>query len=201
MKKFIVIAWVLLLTIVGCGNEKPAHPYLPTGDITVDVLGALPLPPNLAGLAQTDMEAFLAEVEGREFTQVMRQAEINVRLRDSLLIIDGGEEIPELTSVTLELESQVLVTPFGVLESKREIEPVPDQFVTGPWRGEQWRLLQVSSAVGELSGNETQDVLIVFALGQLEGTNRGILNYLVQIGTGDEIDTDYNLLLTYDLDQ
>ena len=98
-------------------------------------------------------------------------ASVQVRAQaDSLLVLDGGNALPELTGITIDPRTARADTPFGALGGAEIVEPEQDQGLVGPWRGYAWRL-------DELDEQAMTGKLVMLDLGRSEETGESILYY------------------------
>jgi hypothetical protein len=91
---------------------------------------------------------------------------------DSLLIIDGGSDVPDLTGVVIDMARDEVRTPFGVARDRREIHRENDDS-TAAWDGVQWIFEEGQfEPVEAMSG-----VSVSLALGRFRIDGRGLLHY------------------------
>ena len=129
-----------------------------------DPNGPLPYHPKM-GLSEEEY-AELVSLPSEEGMRKIGEATLVVREEDGHLLIDGGDPLPAVRSVDIDLERDVVRTSLGDLALRTDITPsFVAQNVTGPWSGVQWSMANAIAA------------LVTFALGRLEDSGRGLLYY------------------------
>jgi len=107
--------------------------------------------------------------------------------------LDGGNELPELTGVVIDLDADKVTTPLGVAEVRGVVEASPDQKATGPWEGIHWSSTQLDES--RMTG-----FMVSFNLGRLTESGRGILYYSARRLTSGSVDR-VTRVLTYPLER
>ena len=130
--------------------------------------GPLPWHPNL-GLSKAEYETFLALQEQLRF-EAEREVTISVTEKAGWIVLDGGDQLPELWDVELDPRSMSLRTPLGSCASFKAVEPSPKQKATGPWRG-----FTCSRSAGDPVKGDAESV--TFNVGRLADTGKVFLSY------------------------
>jgi hypothetical protein len=143
----------------------------------------------------------ISEAEYRELmrlsnTAVLREVGrsrlvVTEQMRDILSFI-GGVDFPELSKVEIDLEKDVVRTPYGMATGRRKIEANDKQRATGPWDGIQWEYVEHGS-LGKTS------VLMTFAIGKLKQSGRGLLYYEAKRIQNENAIDNVMYVLKYDL--
>lgn len=110
-----------------------------------------------------------------------------------LYVINGGQTLPDLTGITIDLKNGVVRTPLGVTKKHRELS-MPDSTPTGAWSGIRWEFETPDA-------NDQQGTTASLAIGKLHSSGRGILIYYVRKLTPPEEKKRVNIMLYYDLPQ
>ncbi|MBA3531930.1 MAG: hypothetical protein H0T73_08435 [Ardenticatenales bacterium] len=106
------------------------------------------------------------------------------------LLVDGGDELPELTGILIDSAHNRVKTPYGMTTTTSTIEASEEQR-TGPWNGTSWKLERVSSIGGD-------GILIEFAIGQFVENGRGIIYYRVREAKDGVQTLDKSFFLNFD---
>src|SRR5260370_36742711 len=92
-------------------------------------------------------------------------------------VLDGGESLPDLTGIEIDLKGNLVRTPQGIAKNRVDIH-ADDKSVLGPWNGVQWQ-------------SDTDDVSVFtkgtvkLAVGTHEPSGRAVLYYTVKkVGLG-----------------
>ena len=117
-------------------------------------------------------------------------------------ILDGGEKLPSLSGIVIDLQTQVVETPFGLCRTWSRIEASSSQRVTGPWEGYQWTAEEGVSDLQQAKG--VDDVMSAdaffakFSLGRFQSEPaRGLLRYKVtRLHSGEKEDKEFILRYT-----
>jgi hypothetical protein len=116
---------------------------------------------------------------------------IRVTKDGNQFFIDGGSKLEALHEIELDLNKNVLKTPYGDANNYSTIVVTDPKAVTGPWSGRQWK-----SERGSLVGLSAKTVKL--ALGRLSESGRGILYF--DLGELDRKGTkSISYILLYDL--
>ena len=86
----------------------------------------------------------------------------------------------------------VIDTPFGELRTYSEVDPNPEQVLTGPWSGFTWESTEPSS--DGISGT-----LVKLHLGRMEQEDRALLIYSVKQFLPNRPRVDQTIYVTYPL--
>lgn len=113
-------------------------------------------------------------------------------------VLDGGDKLPSLSGVVIDLQAQVVETPFGVCKTWSRIEATLSQRVTGPWEGYQWTAEEGVSDLQQAKGVDdvmSADVFFAkFSLGRFQNEARGLLRYKVtRLHSGEKEDKEFIL--------
>jgi hypothetical protein len=84
--------------------------------------------------------------------------------------ISCDDTLATIQGVLVDLVNNKVETPFGAAVERLEIEASPQQTLTGPWSGVEWKFI-------EIEDDMATGTMVQFALGKLEETGRGILYY------------------------
>ncbi len=85
---------------------------------------------------------------------------------DDSYLLDGGDTLPDLTGIVIDLKKDLVKTPYGVAQTRTAVD-APDTSAFGAWTGVEWK------------GED-----VTFALGRLKATGRAVLWYDVMSDTG-----------------
>jgi len=114
-------------------------------------------------------------------------------------VLDGGDKLPSLSGIVIDLQAQVVETPFGVCRTWSRIEASSSQRVTGPWEGYQWT---AEEGVSDLQqAKDVNDVMSAdvffakFSLGRFQSDPAlGLLRYKVtRLHSGEKEDKEFIL--------
>jgi hypothetical protein len=133
--------------------------------------GPLPWHPNL-GLSKSEYEQFLALQSQLRFG-VERTAQVNITRKGSRLLIEGGDEVPDLWEVEVDPKAMTVASPLGGCRDFREVEPSPNQRATGPWRG-----FACSATTGDHEKGTGSS--FSFTIGRLVGDGEIFLSYVAK---------------------
>jgi hypothetical protein len=152
----------------------------------------LPYHPNM-GLSEAEYEEFLAQADE---LSVAKTGEATLQVRASvegLLVLDGGEELPELTGLTFDLERNVLETPYGTTTDYETLHP--RKSALGSWDGVQWSLEDAESTdIATMTATVAK-----LALGTLKESGRQVLYYDVKRVEDGAAVEQITIILYYDL--
>jgi hypothetical protein len=149
----------------------------------------LPYHPRL-GMTKAEYKELLSL--GGAFTlRKIKMVRLSVKRDGMRITFNGGEELPDLKAVVVNLGTGAVTTPFGTAADWSRIEAGPDQKATGPWNGVEWKLERVNERTG-------LGTVVTFDLGRLRQTGRGLLRYEV-LQVNEQSRTDYSDLLEYNL--
>ncbi len=143
------------------------------------------------GLTEFEYDEYLS-LTGKYTLVKVKTATLRVKGDGKQFVLDGGDALPHITGIELDLVANTVTTPFGVAAVRREIAASEGQTLTGPWNGVQWKLEKPELEVGAVT-------LVRFSLGRLKETGRGILLYEAKEVRGRQPTTRARYLLTYDL--
>jgi hypothetical protein len=149
----------------------------------------VPYDPRL-GLTKAEYEEFL-RLWGAFTLRKVKTTKLNVKREGRKVTFHGGEGLPHLKGVVLDLATGAVTTPFGTAAQCTRIRASSEQKVTGPWNGVQWELERVNDQTG-------LGTVVKFALGRLRPSGRGLLHYEVLQVTGQSR-TEIDDLIEYDL--
>jgi hypothetical protein len=153
-----------------------------------DPNGPLPYHPKM-GITEEEYEELLT-LPNEEGMKKIGEATLVVREQDGHLLLDGGDPLPAVRAVDIDLGRDVVRTSLGELTERLEVSPsFAEQSVTGPWRGVQWRMTNVIAA------------FVSFGLGRLEESGRGILYYEMKYVDDAGHVGAMRTMLVYDLPQ
>lgn len=125
------------------------------------------------GLTQEEYKEFL-ELNDQVALVKAAEAELHVaETEPGVYELYGGEKLPELNGVAIDLNQDEVRTLFGTAGQRSDIKANDGQRATGRWNGVEWRLH--SPGMDEDTG-----LLIVFALGRLTESGKAILLYKVR---------------------
>ncbi len=155
------------------------------------------------GVTEKEYEEFLGCA--KTGMQLVKTGEARVFVkqeRPERYVLDAGDQLPMLSGLVLDLNNQIVETPFGVCRQVSRIEASSAQTVTGPWSGYQWKLEQAGENLEQVESldqlMELDVTLAQFALGRFQGTNRGVLYYKVQ-QLRNGMKEGFDLILTFPL--
>jgi hypothetical protein len=120
------------------------------------------------GLTKDEYEEFL-DLSGKATLRKSKTAKLSVSRHGSRIVLNGGEELPALKDIVLDLDRNTVTTPFGDAKFSHHFES--RNTVTGPWNGLAWRLEDSDKRA------VLQEQVIRFDLGRLLTTGQGILRY------------------------
>jgi hypothetical protein len=129
----------------------------------------LPYHENL-GVTEEEYEEFLSLLGTK--TLVKRgEVSLSVTSKDnSIYALNCTDTLATIQGVVIDLDKDRVETPFGTAEEKIYIEASPQQKLTGPWSGVEWKLV-------EIEDEKATGRVVQLALGKLEESGRGILYY------------------------
>lgn len=131
--------------------------------------GPLPYHPKL-GLTEAEYQELLVLSDHLRLAP-SRQARLEFkRLSATQFEINGGTDLPDLTGISIDLESDRVTTPLGVAQTRGAVEASPDQEATGPWDGVSWKTTELDE--GMQNGHSVR-----FYVGRLTESGLGILYY------------------------
>lgn len=135
----------------------------------------LPYDPAL-GLSEAEYELLLVS-DHQTRTRKYADATLVITEDESdVLRLDGEELLPELTGIEIDLDENVVRTPFGLLTQRTEVD-APKESIHGAWKGTQWR---------HQSGTLYEFTDVRFAVGRLGKDGRCLLYYEVKRFDGIE---------------
>lgn len=154
--------------------------------------GTLPYDYRL-GVSEEEYNEYLKLGSG---LRLMKSAEATVDFRwlsDTVIQIVTGPALADLNGIEIDLANDSVKTSFGILSNRRVVNNTDPNSASGPWRGVQWKLENVTT-YGATSG-----VAVKFALGRLTDTGRGILYFNAKEVRPDGTGQKLNDVLIYDL--
>jgi hypothetical protein len=89
-------------------------------------------------------------------------------------LLDGGEALPHLTGIEINLRNNVIQTPIGVAKDWAETSAGKDSFL-GAWAGVRWTLEKAKT-------DSSPEVAVDFVVGELTDSKRGLIYYRVKEG-------------------
>ncbi|MCK9431962.1 MAG: hypothetical protein PHQ84_01780 [Candidatus Omnitrophica bacterium] len=135
-----------------------------------------PLPYNYKfGVSEAEYNEFL---EAGTKLQMVKSGESAVDFKwisDSVVQISAAGELSDLNGIEIDLAGNRVKTSFGTLDIYSEINNTDSNSPVGPWTGVQWKLENIPSAPGSVSG-----AVVKLALGRLTKSGRGILYFNVK---------------------
>ena len=142
------------------------------------------------GITQAEFDELKA-LSGKTTMRKKADATIAITSRNNgVLVFDGGQSLPDLTGVEIDLASDVVRMPLGVTGKHRAIT-MPDTSPGGSWTGIRWSL-------GNAADQKSKNVSL--AIGRLKASGRGILIYYVNNPDAPpEQKKRVNVMLQYDL--
>ncbi|MBI4243302.1 MAG: hypothetical protein HY606_04355 [Planctomycetes bacterium] len=156
--------------------------------------------PNF-GLSEDEYKEFLGCT--KTGMELIKKGEVEVFVKHEgaeRYVLNAGNQLPELSGVVVDLNEQVVETPFGVCKQVSRVEASAGQTVTGPWSGYQWKFekggreLDQMKTVGQLM--DLDITLVQFALGRFQGVSRGIMRYKVERLRGG-LKEGFDVILTF----
>lgn len=148
-----------------------------------------PLPYDpVYGVAAAEYEEFLALTKQLTLRRA-RVAPLEVqKLSGGAFALDGGDLLPDLTDVIIDLEADLVFTPFGVLREKSRIDAGAESLV-GAWEGVQWELEELDAVLERVTYAK-------FAVGRSKDSGRAVMYYDVTSFRGEQ-KTRFTLILLY----
>jgi hypothetical protein len=141
------------------------------------------------GISQAEYDELKA-LSGKTTIRKKSDATIQVTRRGEVYVLDGGESLPDLTGIEIDLKQDQVRTPFGVT-GKSGTLTMPDTTPVGFWTGVRWSL----GSAGEEGGKK-----VSLSLGRLKASGRGIfIYYVLNPDAPPEEKKRVNIMLTYDL--
>jgi hypothetical protein len=129
--------------------------------------GLLPYNPKL-GLTSGEYGEYLTLGEKRTLEKA-RNCVIRVNTNHSVYEFDGGEDLPELTGLKVDLKTLTVITPFGTIK-----KPQPDESTGGPalgaFSGLRWSLEKGDIDKGDITTAS-------FLIGKLKTSSRNFIYY------------------------
>jgi len=132
-----------------------------------------PLPyDSRLGLSELEYKEFLALAK-EWTTQKTAEAMLLVSSGgNDVYVLDGGQALPDLTGIEIDLQHDLVRTPFGTTTERSEIH-APEHSALGAGDGVQWRL--------DVPGPDViPDRVVNLALGRLKRSGRCVLYYDVK---------------------
>lgn len=146
------------------------------------------------GVSQTEYQEFL-NLSKKLTMKKVGKSNLTVKQEREKFVFIGSDSLSDLTGIKLDLDRNLLETPYGTTTELTEVSADPErQRLTGTWNGVTWKLAQFDR-------NTNSQIKVQFSLGKLTQTGRGILQYEV-IRISDRAVAKANpLILQYDLSQ
>ncbi len=135
---------------------------------------ALPYDPRLE-VTESEYAEFLSLATQ---TTTMKTGETQLSISKSsenVYSLDGGESLKDLTGIEFDLSKDQVVTPFGILAEKSDINATDSAL--GDWDGVQWKLEDVE--------DEGVGMVTRMSVGLLKPSGRGVIYYDVKIVNTD----------------
>jgi hypothetical protein len=135
-----------------------------------------------------------AEFNTPQKTSTHKRGDATFAVRDKgnqVYYFDGGQSLPDLTGIEIDLKTGVVKTPYGVTGPQRDLT-MPDTTPTGAWTGLHWKYASPDSS-------DQAGTTVTLAIGRLKSSGRGILNYYVKRLTPPEKKKQMMIMLNYDL--
>jgi hypothetical protein len=121
------------------------------------------------GLTKVEFDEFLA-LSKQMGMRKKSEAKLNITSKEEdVFVLDGGEALPELTGIEIDLKNDLVRTPFGVAK-ERTIINAPEKAALGAWSGVQWKFERANP--DGISGTFAK-----LAIGKLKRTGRGVIYY------------------------
>lgn len=140
------------------------------------------------GITQAEYDELKA-LSGKTTLRKKADATIQVTRRGDEYVFDGGEALPDLTGIEIDLAKQQVRTPFGTCDKQGNLT-MPDTTPAGGWTGVRWS--QASA------GNDGKKVSL--SMGRLKASGRGIfIYYALNPDAPPEEKKRVNIMLSYDL--
>jgi hypothetical protein len=157
-----------------------------------DIEGELPYHPNM-GLSEAEYEEMLALSDKMSLGKVGETVLLVEQRPDGRIVLDGGERLPELTGILIDVAQDRVKTPYGMTTTTSTIKASSEQQATGPWNGTNWKLERGNPLGGDALG-------IQFAIGKYVEKEQGIIYYRVaQVKDGAQT-VDLTIFLNFDLE-
>lgn len=142
------------------------------------------------GVTKEEYDEFLALSQQRTM-QKKRNAKITITMQaDDVYALDGGDALPDLNGIVIDLKNDLVRTPFGIAKERSEINTT-DKSPLGSWRGIQW-------ALDDVAPDGIDAIFAKLAIGRQTRTGRGIIYYDVKIRSS-EGKNRISHVLTFDL--
>lgn len=91
---------------------------------------------------------------------------------EDAFVLEGGPGLEDVTGIEIDLENDVVRTPFGELTDRKDSD-VSDNSAIGPWTGVRWKTDRVDADSGV-------GIAASFELGQLKESGRSFIHYDVR---------------------
>jgi hypothetical protein len=131
-----------------------------------------PLPyDSRLGLSEAEYKEFLA-LSNKMTTQKKAEATLIITEDNDVYVLDGGQALADFTGIEIDLDNDLVRTPFGVLTKRTEIE-ASEGSALGAWAGTQWRLEDPDS-------NGIVGTVAKLAVGKLKQSGRCVIYYDVR---------------------
>jgi hypothetical protein len=146
------------------------------------------------GVSQTEYQEFLNLSKQLTMRKVGTSI-LKVKREGKKFVFAGSDPLANLTGIQLDLDRQLLETPYGTATELIEVVADADrQRLTGTWNGVMWKLEQFDR-------HNSFHIKMQFGLGKLTQTGRGILYYEVTKISERAVAKTTPLVLEYDLPQ
>lgn len=124
------------------------------------------------GMSEQEWEEWIQL--GESMTLVKKeQATVRIKKQgEDVYVLDGGDTLPHLTGIEIDLKEDVVRTPFGVAAERSQID-APETTLPGKWSGVQWKL-------EELGKSSLTGTIVKFGVGTVAATGRELLYYNVK---------------------
>jgi len=128
-----------------------------------------------------DRRMGMSEDEYREFRALRnkmtmrkeREAALVVATNENgAFVFDGGQALPDFTGIEIDLEQDVVRTPFGDLTERTAID-TSENTPLGAWSGTQWKLVEIDQ-------NGVTGTMATLAVGRVKQSGRYVIHYDVK---------------------
>lgn len=142
------------------------------------------------GVTREEFDEYLQLVKEQSYKK-SKSIEVKVKRDASRVVLNFGDQVPELGEVELDLKADTVKTAYGVATRAADIAANEGQRATGPWNGFQWKLQNVDDE----SDRRTS---VQFAIGVLKNSGRGIVYYKAS-RVGGNSPVSFSHVLQYDI--
>jgi hypothetical protein len=141
------------------------------------------------GLTKEEYEEYLSLVKKAVFKKV-QTGKLNVK-HGERVVLNGDDHLPNFKDIELDLKADAVITPYGTAAERSQITASDSQRASGPWDGVQWKLQKDER-------EPARSTSVLFALGKLKESGRGVLYYRV-MQTSEQPPLNIYYFLEYDL--